>query len=336
MLACRAFLLPKMSVLPKVIQAKGDLQTMRPLVLLSADRDLLHQLKAKFHQLAPGITVVLADEPEAQYAEVAACWYPPTGSLRSLPNLKLVHSIAAGVDHLGTEYNDLNVSVCRVVDPDHMQGMAEYIRWGVLFYHRDFDRVIHQQRDKVWLRHPQRPASKLRIGVMGLGSLGSPIAAELASTGYVVRGWSRAVKHINGVDCYSGKEEFSKFVGELDILINLLPLTDHTAGILCEETFNALAPGAAVINCGRGRHLKADDLISALNSGQLRGALLDVFEREPVPQEDELWTAPGVTITPHMASIATFECIVSQVCQNIQQHCLGLPLFNEIDIELGY
>lgn len=309
---------------------------MKPLVLLSADAVLLGQLKSAFARQAPELQVVLADDPAAQQAEVAACWFPPAGSLRALPNLRLIHSVAAGVDHLGTDPEHADVPVCRVVDPAHRQGMAEYVRWAVIHYHRDFDRALEQQQREVWLRHPQKPAADYRVGVMGLGSLGGAIAAELAVAGYAVRGWARTAKQIEGVQTFAGDEGFPAFLDGLDLLVNLLPLTATTRGILCQRTFEALAPGAAVVNCGRGQHVQVDELIAAVESGRLRGALLDVFEKEPLPLDSRLWTTPGIAITPHMASAASHDCIAQQIAENARRLSQGLPLLNPVDTRLGY
>jgi glyoxylate/hydroxypyruvate reductase A len=309
---------------------------MTTVVLLSRDAILLAQLQKAFAEHAPQLRVVLADDPAAHEAEVAACWYPPEGSLGGLPNLRLIHSVAAGVDHLLTDRSGPDVPVCRVVDPDHRRGMTEYVRWTVLNFHRDFDRVVAQQRDNQWQRHPQRPAAGFKVGVMGLGSLGSAIAADLAGAGYAVRGWARSPRQLEGVACYHGDQPFEAFLAGLDILINLLPLTDATRGVLCAKTFRALAPGAAIVNVGRGQHLVIDDLKHALASGHLRGAVLDVFEQEPLPPQDPLWQMPGVVITPHMASAASHECIARQVAENVRRLLTGEPLNNPVDPSLGY
>ncbi|GAB7531469.1 glyoxylate/hydroxypyruvate reductase A [Pseudomonas sp. 3A(2025)] len=309
---------------------------MTTLVLLSRDTLLLGQLQAAFAEHAPALHVVLADDPAAVEAEVAACWYPPAGSLARLPRLRLVHSVAAGVDHLGTDCSGPNVPTCRVVDPDHRRGMTEYIRWCVLHYHRDFDRVIAQQRSNLWQRHPQRPAGTFKVGVMGLGSLGTAIAEDLAGAGYAVRGWARSERTLPGVACHHGEAGFAAFLDGLDLLVNLLPLTDATRGILNRHTFAQLAKGAAIVNGGRGAHLLIDDLHSALAKGQLRGAVLDVFEHEPLPAEHPLWHMPGVVITPHMASAASHACIARQVAENTRRLLAGVALNNRVDPALGY
>ncbi|WDY60150.1 2-hydroxyacid dehydrogenase [Pseudomonas sp. PSKL.D1] len=309
---------------------------MKPLVLLSTDQALLGQLQAAFARSAPQLRVVLANDPAAQEAQVAACWFPPAGSLSALPNLKLIHSVAAGVDHLANDPAQPALPVCRVVDPAHRQGMAEYVRWAVIHYHRDFDLAMAQQQQQLWRRHPQRPAGEFHIGVMGLGSLGGAIAAELAAAGYAVRGWSRTARQVTGVRTYAGEGQFDAFLQGVDLLVNLLPLTPQTRGILCRDTFHALAPGAAVINCGRGQHLQADDLIHAVESGRLRGAVLDVFEKEPLPLDNRLWATPGIIITPHMASCASHDCIAQQVAENARRLACKEPLLNRVDPALGY
>jgi len=309
---------------------------MTTLVLLSKDHKLLAQLQAAFAEHAPSLQVVLADDPAAAQARVAACWHPPAGSLARLPNLRLVHSVAAGVDHLGSDTSGPVVPVCRVVDPDHRQGMTEYVRWTVLHFHRDFDRVIAQQRSRLWERHPQRPAGQFKVGVMGLGSLGAAIASDLAGAGYDVRGWARSPRQLDGVACHYAEVGFEGFVDGLDLLVNLLPLTDATRGILCSRTFDRLARGAAIVNVGRGQQLCIDDLQLALHSGQLRGAVLDVFEHEPLPAEHALWHMPGVVITPHMASAASHACIARQVAENTRRLLSGEVLNNLVDPLLGY
>jgi glyoxylate/hydroxypyruvate reductase A len=309
---------------------------MMTVVLLASDTGLLSQLQAAFARQAPELRVVLADDPLAAKAQIAACWYPPANSMSRLPDLQLVHSVAAGVDHLQTDPSRPDVPACRVVDPDHRQGMTEYVRWAVLNFHRDFDRVTAQQRQNLWQRHPQRPATEFKVGVMGLGSLGAAIATDLSGAGYAVRGWARSPRELSGVACHHGNDQFDSFLGGLDMLINLLPLTNATRGVLCARTFAALAHGAVIVNVGRGQHLVIDDLEQALASGQLRGAVLDVFEREPLPVDERLWQMPGVVITPHMASAASHDCIARQVAENARRLGNGDPLNNLVNPELGY
>ncbi|WP_445177592.1 2-hydroxyacid dehydrogenase [Pseudomonas sp. McL0111] len=309
---------------------------MNTVALLSRDTLLLKQLQEAFARSAPQLTAVLAEDPQAKNAQVAACWFPLPGSLAKLPNLQVIHSVAAGIDHLEHDPSCPDLPVCRVVDPGHRQGMTEYVRWAVIHYHRGFDQVLVQQRQQHWERPLQRPASQFRIGVMGLGSLGSAIALDLAAAGYAVRGWARSSKDLPGVQTFAGADSFNGFLNGVELLINLLPLTDETRGILNQQTFERLANGAALVNVGRGAHLNIEDLQQALKQGKLRGAMLDVFEQEPLPAEHPLWKTPGVTITPHMASAASHDCIAEQITENFRRLNSGESLLNSADRQLGY
>lgn len=309
---------------------------MNTVALMSRDTLLLKQLQEAFARCAPQLSAVLADDPRAADAQIAACWFPLPGSLAALPNLQVVHSVAAGIDHLEHDPSCPDLPVCRVVDPGHRQGMNEYVRWAVIHFHRGFDQVFEQQRQRHWERPLQRPAHEFRIGVMGLGSLGSAIAQDLASAGYEVRGWARSSKDLPGVQAFAGSDALNPFLDGVELLINLLPLTHETRGILNRQTFERLANGAALVNVGRGGHLNIEDLQQALARGKLRGALLDVFEQEPLPASHSLWKTPGVTITPHMASAASHDCIAEQIAENFRRLNAGEPLLNSADRLLGY
>ncbi|MBC3475809.1 2-hydroxyacid dehydrogenase [Pseudomonas taiwanensis] len=310
---------------------------MASLVLLCQNPVLTDWLTALFAEHAPQLQVLRPEDAQAADAEIAVCWFPPQGSLGRLPNLRLVHSIGSGVDHLAQDDSrNPALPVCRVVDPDHTLGMSEYVHWGVLHFHRGFDQVIAGNATQHWQRPKQRKAQDFKVGVMGLGAIGAPVAVRLAEAGYDVRGWARTPKDIEGVKTFGGPQVLHEFLGELDVLVNLLPLTATTQGLLGHEVFRHMARGSALINCGRGQHLDADGLGQALASGQLRGALLDVFEQEPLPADSPLWHTPGVWVTPHMASAASDRCIAEQVAENMTRLANGAELNNLVDPELGY
>lgn len=310
---------------------------MTRLVLLCQEPTLTDWLASLFDQHAPHLKVLRPSDAGARDAEVAVCWFPPPGSLGDLPNLRLVHSIGSGIDHLSQDDSrDRAIPVCRVVDPDHTQGMSEYVHWGVLHFHRGFDQVISGNAEKRWQRPTQRRAQDFKVGVMGLGAIGAPVAARLSQAGYRVRGWSRTPRQIEGVLTSSTQAALPDFLTELDVLVNLLPLTPATHGLLDGQVFQQMAAGSALINCGRGQHLNQQALQAALDSGQLRGALLDVFEREPLPADSPLWCTPGIWVTPHMASAASDRCIALQVADNVARLEAGLALNNQVDPELGY
>lgn len=283
-----------------------------------------------------GLDVAVWPDPACLQAEVAVCWNPPAGVYADMPRLRLIHSIAAGVDNLLARQDTRGLPVCRVVDPQLAQGMLQYVLWSVLHFHRKLDQALANQARAHWQRGVQVAAGDFRVGVMGLGELGGAIAAFLPSLGYDVHGWSRSPREIAGITVHAGQAAFDGFLAHCDVLICLLPLTDATRGILNARTFAALPQGAAVVNCGRGEHLVPADLIAALQSGHLRGAVLDVFAHEPLPPDDPLWRTPGVVVTPHMATMPTAATVAEQVVANIHRLRHGATLANTVDTSRGY
>jgi glyoxylate/hydroxypyruvate reductase A len=296
-----------------------DMDFLRP-ILLAAD---------------PTLDIRTWPDPRCLEAEVAVCWQTPPGLYAQMPHLKLVHSIAAGVDNVIAEQDLRDLPVCRVVDPLLAEGMLQFVLWGVLYFHRKLDAALASARVQEWKRPLQKPASSCRVGLMGLGELGGLIAARLPVLGYTVSGWSRTPRELPGVTVFSGEQDLGAFLAQTDVLVCLLPLTAQTRGILGRKTFDALPQGSTLIHCGRGEHLVEDDLIAALASGQLRGAIVDVFEKEPLRPDHPLWTTPGVVVTPHMATMATYDVVAAQVARNIAQLRAGALLFNPVDTARG-
>ena len=299
----------------------------------SADLDFLRPL---LEAADPSLDIRTWPDPRCLEAEVAVCWQTPPGLYAQMPRLKLVHSIAAGVDNVVAGQAMRDLPVCRVVDPMLAEGMLQFVLWSVLYFHRRFDAALASQRRMEWKRPQQTPASTCRIGLMGLGELGGHIAARLPSLGYSVSGWSRTPREMPGVTLFSGEAGYDAFLAQTDVLVCLLPLTAQTRGILGRRTFDALPQGSALIHCGRGEHLVENDLLAALESGRLRGAVVDVFAQEPLPPDHPLWSAPGVVVTPHMATMATFDVVAQQIARNVAQWRAGRPLFNQVDTARGY
>lgn len=308
-------------------------------LLVSNDEEalaLIAELKTELLTHYPEITALLPGDAKADQAEVAACWYPDHDLLTKYPNIKVVQSIAAGIDHLGEATLRSGLPVCRIVDNEQKRAMFEYILWGVLNTHRKFDVAQTNQKNKYWSRYSQRSAEDISIGVLGLGELGGYVTQRLSEFGYSVTGWSRSQKVFEGVTCYSGVEGLDELLNQSEIIVNLLPLSAETMGILNRDLFNKMPTGGYVINCGRGGHLIRDDLIDAVSSGQLRGALLDVFEEEPLPESDPLWETQGVIVTPHVASDASVSTIAKHVSANVSRHYRGEVLCNQVDLSRGY
>ena len=276
----------------------------------------------------------IKDKEKVQFA---VCWNHPNHLLDSFPNLKAVSSMGAGVHHLLADDSlSSSVDICRIVSPSLAQQMTEYVLGAVISIRRSFVRYLHQREEQLWQVHDQKPASELYIGVMGLGKIGAPVATQLAAMGYQVAGWSRSRKQLEGITCFHGRNNFSSFLQQTQMLICLLPLTDETKDILNLDLFKQLRQPSWLINVARGSHLVDEDLIYALDSDILQGAWLDVFSEEPLPTKHAFWNRPKITITPHIASATQAAKAAQQIVDNYKRALSGLELNNQIDRERGY
>jgi glyoxylate/hydroxypyruvate reductase A len=198
------------------------------------------------------------------------------------------------------------------------------------------DRYAEQQRHAVWQQLPAVPAAERAVGVMGLGVLGADFVGKALALGFKVLGWSRTPRSLPGVPTFDGPSGLHPFLEQTQILVNFLPLTAETEGILNASTFARLPRGACFINIARGAHLDEQDLLAALDQGQLGGALLDVFQHEPLPLDHPFWHHPKIVITPHIAAQAIASLMVSQVIDNIRRIERGEPPLGLVDPARGY
>lgn len=269
--------------------------------------------------------------------EIAVMWKPPHGLLASLPALKLIVSLGAGVDHLLDDPTlPRQVPIMRLVDPHMVAAMSEYVLTQVLRLHRQDLTYLAQQRALVWQEQRQRNASECRVGILGLGQFGAAAAVKLAALGFDVAGWSRRAKAIPGIASFHGEDGFSPFLARSDIVVCLLPLTSETQNILDARSFALMPRGAAIINVGRGGHLAEDDLLAALESGQIGGAVLDVFREEPLPATHPFWRHPRVIVTPHIAAATNPPTAAAIVADNIRRLRAGQKLLHLVDPALQY
>jgi glyoxylate/hydroxypyruvate reductase len=305
------------------------------IALISATLDLTF-LKDTFE--AKGLDVRLSLYPEEGFetADVAVCWNPPRGLVSTMQNLKLIHSIAAGLDNIFADPHLPAVPVCRVVDSQHAFGMAEYAIWSVLLFHRRMDLHLQNAAHKRWERPEQTAAKDYTVGILGFGAIGRIVGRRLRALDYDVRAWARSPKQEAGIASYHGDAQLPDFLSGCDALICLLPLTQATRGILNANLFAMLPHGAAIINMGRGEHMIEDDLLTAIDSGHLRGAVLDVFLQEPLPGESPLWSHPKIFTTPHIASMPNPQDVVAQIFENAQRVLAGQAPLNEGSRSSGY
>jgi len=294
--------------------------------------------RAAWKKHAPDLDVqVFPEITEPEAVRYALVWDPPPGLLASLPNLEVIFSIGAGIDHiLRDPQRPKHLPVVRMVEAGLTQGMSEYVALSVLWHHRDMDLYARRQREQVWEEVPPKLAGDRTLGFLGMGVLAGDAAAKLSVFGFRMLGWSRSPKEVGGVRMHHGREGLEAMLRESEILICLLPHTAETTGLLNARTLALLPRGAAVINAGRGGLIVEEDLLAALESGQVRSATLDVFREEPLPPTSPFWQHPRVVVTPHVAAKTMADTAVEAVVANIRRHQAGEPLLHVVDFARGY
>ncbi|WP_142848413.1 glyoxylate/hydroxypyruvate reductase A [Telmatospirillum sp. J64-1] len=307
-------------------------------ILFYSEFDDPEEWRGHLRELAPWLDFrVWPDVGDPADIEWALVWKPPPGELRRFPNLRLIVNLGAGADSILADRTlPEHVPICRIVDPEMGRMMAQFALLAVMRHHRDFVSFERAKRQAEWRYIHPKPASAVRVGVMGLGSLGREAAALIASMGYRVAGWSRSPKRLEGIDTYAGQEELGAFLARSDILISLLPLTEETRDLIGRDVFSRLPRGAVFISLGRGHVVDEDALVEALRSGQVGEATLDVFRQEPLPKEHPFWAMEQVMITPHLASVAMAATSAPQVVENLLRTRAGQPPLNEVDRRKGY
>jgi len=299
--------------------------------------------RMRMEALLPSHEIVVLGEPfDRASVRYALTWRHPPGALKDLPNLQVIVSLGAGADHLFADPALPDKPIVRAVDPDLTHRMSEWVVMHALVHLRQLRRYERQQREGVWEDDDEQPkASDVQIGLLGLGVMGQDAAAKLKALGFNVAGWSASPKALPGVACFSGADGLKRLLAQTDMLIVLLPLTEGTRGIINASTLSQLKHGGPLggpilINAGRGGLQIEADIPAALDSGALKGASLDVFERAPLPSDSRLWTHPSVYVSPHNAAISSPGAIAALVAWQIEANEHGKPLAHLVDRRRGY
>ena len=311
------------------------------LALILPER-MMDAWEQRFHDAAPDL--IIRRWPQAKGAadiRYAYCWNAPQGALAAFPNLEVIFSFGAGVDHILRDPSVPNLPIVRIVDDNLTMRMGEYVLLHVLLHHRRLAELLASQKQRVWLDFEQHAANAMRVGVMGLGELGGSVAQKLAMVGFQVSGWSRTKRALDGIATYAGAAELDPFLACTDILVVLLPLTPDTRGVLNKALLSKLAKdgplgGPVLINAGRGGLQIEADIVEALDAGMLHAASLDVFNVEPLPEDSPLWAHPKVIITPHNAADSEPDALCRYVLGVIADYEAGRPLRNLVDRKRGY
>ncbi len=311
-------------------------------LLLAGDFDAAERdaWVAALRQALPGHRLCLAraEVPDDQI-DAAIVANPPPGQLAGLPRLQLIQSLWAGVDRLLQDSTlPPAVPIARMVDPAMNQAMADTALWATLALQRGFFGYARQQHAGVWQQQPQRTAADVPVLLLGLGQMGQAVALRLLQQGFAVAAWRRAggAAAPPGVQVHSGTAGLHRALATAQVLLNLLPLTADTRGLIDAALLARLPRGAGLVNLARGAHLVDADLLAALDRGHIGHAVLDVFHTEPLPADHPFWRHPQVSVLPHVAALTDPRSAAVVVAANIDALARGAPLHHLVRRDSGY
>ncbi|MEX0557621.1 glyoxylate/hydroxypyruvate reductase GhrA [Raoultella terrigena] len=296
---------------------------------------------AELEKQLPGSRVREWKPGDDRPADYALVWHPPVEMLQGR-DLKAVFALGAGVDSILSKLREypqmlpLSIPLFRLEDTGMGLQMQEYAVSQVLHWFRRFDDYHALKQQARWQPLDEYRREDFTIGIMGAGVLGAKVAQGLQAWGFPLRSWSRSRKAWPQVQSFAGADELNEFLRETRVLINLLPNTAETVGIINQQLLAQLPDGSYVLNLARGVHVVEDDLLAALESGKLKGAMLDVFSREPLPAASPLWAHPRVAMTPHIAAVTRPQEAITYIAGTISQLERGETVSGQVDRQRGY
>lgn len=305
--------------------------------LITPNRSIKGIENALVDKLGTEQVQVWPDIVHPEEVQLAVTWDHPHEIWSRFPKLQAVLSLGAGADHLLKDPTiPKSVKLGRVVTPTLKQQMTEFVLMHVYWIQRRMPQLWMQQKIMHWKPLPPIEKGHLPVGILGMGQLGTATANLLVEHGFTVHGWSRSPKQIEGIISHHGHEGLGHMAEKVRILICLLPLTNKTKGVLNFDLFSMLSDSAWLIHVGRGEHLNEQDLIQALDSGQLDTAFVDVFHKEPLPQDHPFWKHSDIYITPHIASLTPPDEAARQIADDFRRIQQNQPLSYPVDRQSGY
>lgn len=271
----------------------------------------------------------------------------PAPLLGVASRLRWAHSASAGVGNSITpELRASNVVLTNSAGV-YADAMADTVLAGVLYFVRGLDYAVHQQRDARWDQTPfvtptarMREVEELRVLVIGAGGIGSAVGKRFMALGCQCTGVRRRpnLGAPPGFLRVVGPDSIDRELGEADVVVLSAPLTAESRHLLDATRVPLLRAGAIVVNVARGALLDEAALLEALDSGGVRGAVLDVFSTEPLPADNRLWSHPRVLVTPHVSGVSPrhWDRALSLFLENWRRWVAGEPLYNVVNLDAGY
>lgn len=279
---------------------------------------------------------VYPDVERPEDIEFAISWKHPEGIYQNYPNLKVIASMGAGVNHILKDDNlPQGVKVTRIVDEQLTKDMSHFVLLQCLAVSRNLFQHLQDQDTKTWKVMTYQTPQQTNVGIMGYGVLGQAAGKVLKANGFNVIGYASTSRTVEGIKVY-GADEQEEFLNKTQILVCLLPVTSETKGVLNLDLFKKLKKNAYLVNVARGEHVVEADLIKAIDQDIITGASLDVFQEEPLPESHPFWNHKDIQITPHIASMTDPDSVANQLLENYRRMQEGESLLNEVDVDKGY
>lgn len=274
----------------------------------------------------------VGDPTEIEYV---IAWVMPRSALQQFTNLRAVFSLGAGTEQW--QKQDMpDVPVVRLADPAMASEMAAYALAWVIRHQRKFDQIDQHQRAGEWVIPPYTQSWQHRVGILGHGTIGGRIGQAFSDLGFPVNAWSRTARETPGVTHYAGLDELDAFLGASDAVINVLPSTAETRGLLNADRLAKFVPGSIFVNVGRGTVLDEQALIAALDNGPLQAAVLDVTHPEPPVEGSPLYSHPAVTLTAHLSGATQVRSAAQLIASNLARLRAGEIVEPILDRSQGY
>jgi len=309
-----------------------------PAIVIKLGEERAERYITELHRLDPSLEVrEWPDVGDPADVDIAMVWKMPHGELAKFPNLRLIISMAAGVDHVLSDPDmPRGIPLVRLTDPHMARSMSHWVAMNVLRLHRETAMYDERRTRHEWSPERSFDTDAVQIGILGLGYLGTHVAKVLQAMGLKVQGWSRSAKTIDGISSFTGQDGLERMLETTNYLVSLLPSTPETVGVMNAAAFARMPRGSYVLNAGRGAQLVEQDLLDALDSGQIAGAALDVFTTEPLPGDHPFWDDARILMTPHHAAEVHPPAVAETFLDNIRRLREGRPLLGLVDLEAGY
>jgi phosphoglycerate dehydrogenase-like enzyme len=270
--------------------------------------------------------------------EALMAYAPPPGLLPAMPKLRWAQAMTAGVEGW-LELPDLPANLTLTcARGTHEESMPENIIGALLYVAKPFGTAVENQKLKKWVHAPAQPLSGKTLGILGVGAIGRLVARIAVALGMRVIGTRRRPEPVAPVAEILPAERTPEVLAQSDFVLNLLPATPATDNFMNAERLGMMKPGAWLMNFGRGHTIQDDDLVAAVKTRKIAGAILDVFRKEPLPQDHPFWTTEGIIVLPHIGGPhpQRDRFVARLFAENLARFLDGKPLKEVVDREAGY